>query len=89
MTKLLTEQELRFTLCMKLGYDDGVKGRQEVMVLESDVKDIVELVQSQKHLYAEMVVGEKKNIPSGPHSTYPSSWIDINNHIAEQRARIK
>ena len=79
--KLLSDEEL----CEKLEDISEYLGCND-MELKNE---IIPLINTQKRLYAEMVVGERKLIPTGPHTSYPSAWIDINNHITEQRARIK
>lgn len=87
--KLLSDEELRlaladFTQRVRVDTPDGYDYKTYV-----DFDEALSAFNTQKRLYAEMVVGERKQIPSGPHASYPSAWIDINNHIVEQRARIK
>lgn len=42
------DEELRQKICLVLGYDDGIKGRQSVFVLEEDISKILKLIQSEK-----------------------------------------
>lgn len=42
----MNKQDIRYFICQKLGYDYGLKGRQESLIVESDIDDIVEIVQA-------------------------------------------
>ncbi|HUH57839.1 MAG TPA: hypothetical protein VL020_04935 [Pseudomonadales bacterium] len=99
MTKLLTEQELRDKLCMKLSYDDGLKGRQAVMLLGSDIQDIVEIVQSQKLAHAAELQEElldfardvlnQYGYEGRPGGMSTLEWAESIINAAEQRERNK
>ena len=38
------DTELRDELCLKLGYDDGIKGRQDILVTEDTVDNLMNLI---------------------------------------------
>jgi len=39
-----TIDEIRDKLCLKLGYDDGLKGRQDVLVTEETIEKIINIM---------------------------------------------
>ena len=83
MSKLLSDRELDeqiSTLVFARFHDIPAKQREVI------VKNLSKLFNTQKRLYAEMVVGEYFESPGG----YPTESNFIRNElIQEQRARIK
>ena len=64
-----TIDEIRDKLCLKLGYDDGLKGRQDVLVTEETIEKIINImVKPTQALITEARIDELKY------------WMDLDAH---------
>lgn len=58
---------IRYAICMKLGYDDGIKGRQSVFLLETDIDDLIGLFTKREKALLEKTMAEVMSLKYQPH----------------------